>query len=304
MAAVADPFDPRALGACVPVANATASAKMCVRTVVTVTIGTGSYGYVAICPNPTKDAPQAVYTSATYTGSTIETATATAGVEEAYFSQLPYAAADLSGATCSVGGRVVSFGARIRYIGTANDMGGMCAAIVSPDREDFDGQNFSEITSLRNAAIFPSTTDPFTITMYPTSAEEALYSNSPNAFLYPFGRNVGSSSAPPVGGVIMISGKSGNTYQVELLAHVEYTGRSISYMSQPTDSDADGYSQVCTLAANFQDLKAQQPSMDTSALLRGAMSIVRQVQPEHVYNALTFGVSYLLSRRASALVMR
>lgn len=269
LTAVLDPFDPRALGACVPVGNNSHSWKGCFRVVTTLTIGTQGIGTILVCPNTANDQGQMLLSNSTYTGTpsacTIQGATDTAATEYVMISAMPYTYANLTGATSVVGGRVVACGLRIRYTGTENDRGGTIYAAIAPDREDLTGATIANLSQFPQCAVVPVSDKYFQISMGPGSTDDTFYSNALNGNIFTFSRGLATphstassiSYAGPMG--LIVQAKAATTFLVEYIIHVEYSGRSAAPFSSPSDSDAEGYSAVTNVVNAFYNAIATVP---------------------------------------------
>jgi len=138
--AVTDPWNPKAIGSCVPAGNPRPSMKVNTLTRFTMTVGTNGTGFVLLMPCLAKDSTCVVYTNGvgatSYQGSGatlnwLNTGPALAtGVALLSNSVLPFATNELFqeysevGESQGVNGRIISLGVSATFAGTAMNTGG------------------------------------------------------------------------------------------------------------------------------------------------------------------------------------
>lgn len=143
--AISDPFSPLATGVCVPAGQATASHKVTGFIRLDSKIGTAGFAFVAISPSGARDAPQVLFSNASYTRSSIAilNAAGTAlgtGVQSATVTNLPYTVDNLISRSgedsqellC----RVASAGLSVQYTGTALNQSGMAYLYRDPSHKN------------------------------------------------------------------------------------------------------------------------------------------------------------------------
>lgn len=238
--AIADPFNPASVGACVPVYPAPPSYKVTShQRVLTVTIGSAGVGAFRFNPCPFNNMASAAVTTAAFDGVTIEDYVTNAEWSRVAFSTLPFSSAD------PVQCRVVSASAKVTYTGTALDLSGMFVSAVDPDHEAIRNTlNLTDLSTLPYArventkrrmnnlspmfGIKPHETD-YTSTRYPLSTYTGTDIDA------------GLNAAPCC---FLVSGVPGTTFNVELIIHVEYVGRPAVTGLTKSHTDSRGFEMV------------------------------------------------------------
>lgn len=238
--AIADPFNPASVGACVPVYPAPPSYKVTShQRVFTVTVGTMGIGCFRFNPCPYNNRHCFAGTTSAFDGTALEDYAIGAEWVAAGYNTLPFSTSD------SVQARVVSASARVTYTGTALDLSGMFVSMVDPDHEPLsNGLNLTSASSLPYArventkrrmtnlspvfGIKPHETD-YISTQFPLST----YSGTDAV--------AGINAAPCA---FLVSGVPGTTFNVELILHVEYVGRPAVAGLTKSHTDSRGFEMV------------------------------------------------------------
>jgi len=284
---ISDPFNPGARDACIPTTPCVPTQKAMWTSRFSLNTGTGGFGFVQFTPCLASDGVVAFSTGATYTsGVALAALTATntlqIGVNNVVNFGAPYTTAQLiagaPGQTYNVTGRIVSFGAKITYVGTNLNESGMIWTYASPTH-----QNVSETTAYKtidglgndtNARVCPVSRDnPCFLNTYSVTDNEcnfpmqddfannglAVYPYCNNNFTingFNFTSN-GCLVGSPVMCVGVTSGATvGGTFYVEVVTHAEYTGPLATSMLTPTVADPNGFN-IVQSAAQLLPLIAQ-----------------------------------------------
>lgn len=272
--AIADPFNPRSTGVCIPTSPARETMKTRAFMKLNVAIGAGGVGFICFSPCTANDSPTVWFTNATFTGTTTQLYssgdTLVTGVSSANMSTLPFAKASLlpSGSLApAVGGLVACFGVRARCTAPELDIGGTAVSYVSPSRSSVAGQTIANIQSFSSAdtVIIDSKRRWVEAHAYASNPMEMTYElqerlptsdwgnpTSVGVALYPMsgGETTGDATprcSAPIG-LIAFTGTPGNTFYVEIITHNEYYGMATQAMSTPKIADPVGLDNVITIA--------------------------------------------------------
>lgn len=311
--AISQPFSPLARGACIPCYPSAPSQKVTTFSRFTMTAGTG--GGVFFCyiqPCIASDGVVAFHSiggALTNAGvpATLLTATNTlaAGIATASPSNCPYSSAELTTGIgsnfASVTGRVVTLGVRVSYIGTTLNEGGVYYTYTSPFHENVLGiaNTASTFGSLADAQVLEITRNPIELTVFPVNSLETSYPDQSAATtfsnaVYPYsggitnlnpagtafsylqaGVNVG---APPL--AIYGTTTAGNTFMVEIVQHIEYTGPLTSAAQTPTHADQRGFELVDSAASRLPLMKQNSPKTSYGTLMMKALgSVIKESAP-------------------------
>jgi len=289
--AIADPWNPGAVGACVPYPPARPSRKVTAFTRGIVSIGTAGFGFIAVSPSLINNFASIWHSESSFVGTTINaTMASTIGVTPVIQANLPYSRDDLTTEnstffTTSVQGRVVSCSISLKYIGTELNRGGRLICYSSPDHQSINGLTASQlgarleaefstpgssrekcwVTSFGisdeefgfcSASPADSATSSVILRSYPFSLGEPLTSNSLDA-------NYG---ATPLGAII--TGVPGNQFEFEVVEHVEYIGTLAQASLSESSADADGLALVQTAAAQAIRNKPSKPNKPFKKVLK------------------------------------
>jgi len=283
--AIASPWDPMAQGCCIPTFPSRPSQKSTAWTRTTVTIGTGGVGFVALAPSLSNNSVSLFKTDNTYGGTTI--AYPAIGVS-ALSANTPWNAASLTGTgilPAAISGRLVSFGLSWQYTGTVLNQGGLNYALVEPNHGNMENFALGNMGAYQECSITRTVSKKEWLTGSGIDAQEVQYpeinysatGTQSNSAIYPFSQNMGQSSSYNLGGMIaavMFTGVPGNTFEVELVQHMEYIGAATSTMATPTHSDARGFEMVNTASNRLAQLRVTHPSAPTMALMSHALKEV------------------------------
>lgn len=280
--AIADPFNPQARDACIPVYPSPPSLKSTSLARFTVAVGVNGYGYAVFTPTLANDLPSAFYTTSSFVGAIAPLGinplaannTLTGGVQIAtvptVFNRTQLTPSNGSSA---VSGRIVSYGIRIRYTGTTMKESGVYYCYTSPDHANVISQSvdLSTLGGFLESTVHNINRDACNLSIYGIDASETAYTTSETTnattLMYPFCNNStnfnggftytsGIACGSPVG-VIGFTGEAGNTFIVELIQHSEFTGPSAAGVATPTDADQRGFEIVQAAAAQLPSKKSQ-----------------------------------------------
>lgn len=246
--AIADPWNSKATGACVPSNPPRDSQKLTTFTRGIMTVGQGGYGFVSVAPCLANNLYSIVMSNANYTGTSISHSLAPTGQTSFLrFAGLPYTNSNLidedapNGFRTLVQGRIVSCSLSVKYIGTELNRGGRVMCYCSPDHQSVNGY---DQTTIGNFAETDFSTPGYDreycwVNSYGISSEEFEYceafpddSASTTAIKRTFPLSLGTSATNAAvdvnqGAPIMaalVSGEPGNTFEIQVIQHVEYVG--------------------------------------------------------------------------------
>jgi len=190
--AIVDPLNPATRGVCIPI-DGTPSHKVAGFARFDVTIGTGGYAAVFLCPSIANDCYSAIYTNGSYTGTsstnlqpwatygTIGSSAATfnTGWQMAYLNS-PYTSQNFlinaaSGLQNISSGKIVAAGLRAQYVGTVLNESGMFTCYHEPTHGSLSGISAAGLYSYAEASVEAITRTPCMLTVYPTSDAETQY---------------------------------------------------------------------------------------------------------------------------------
>lgn len=237
--AIADPFNPVSVGACVPVYPAPPSYKVTAhQRVLTVTVGSGGVGAFRFNPSPFNNFSSAAVTTASFDGTTLEAYAANAKWATVGFSTLPFSTSD------AVQARVVSASAKVTYTGTALDLSGMFVSAVDPDHEPLAVLNLTALSTLPYARVENTKRRMNNLSpMFGIKPHETDYTTVRTPLsTYAGTDTVAALNAAPCG--FLVSGVPGTTFNVELIIHVEYVGRPAVTGLSKSHTDSRGFEMV------------------------------------------------------------
>lgn len=233
--AALNPFDSSIIGkVCAPVFPARQSQKA--RTTMylpEVTIGTANIGHVFFDVTPVSGSTCAYYTTALYTGTaatnfaTSGTGIATAAMQGPYL----YPAFDATDPLTQVSGRAIVAGIRWRYTGTTLNKGGKVFTIISSNQNSLVGSPIGG-ASFAQSKKYPVTNDWQSFTIMPQHTDDWTWIQAQGATtIFPWT----DSAAPQPFIAVVFSGTVGNTFEVEIVVHCEYSGGPATMAASPTD---------------------------------------------------------------------
>jgi len=286
--AISDPWSPESAGACIPTFPSRPSQKLAVFCRTTCVIGTGNLGAIGITPCLANNFPTIYCTNGTYVNANSLNVTNATGATIPFLSHNgPYAGSDLTSGSetdkPAVSGRIVSVGVSVQYTGTKLNEGGLIRGLVEPDHGNLNGYTYSYLGGYRECYVATSGSRKHWFTLSGQTANEVEYPNSKLAYastdilnqMYPFANGVGlDSTQPTIGGfplLIYVTGVPGNTFEVELIMHVEYIGQMTSPSATPSHSDAQGFQVVNTASQMVQSLATANPNTSRPVLMRQAI---------------------------------
>lgn len=290
-AAVVDPWSIEGEGACVPVDVPGPSWKVKSFQTVTCALGTAGVGFIAIAPTVVNDKYAITYSTSAYTGTTIsnDPSGTTTGVVGGKFTTLPVSYADV--VTNNVAqGRVVVAGIRAKYTGSPLYSTGSMYIIGDSNRRLLAGLGASDISSENIARIKGVSRIQHTLIQTNNNATEREYSDelhfSTPLQVYPFGGANGTvDTAPPMTMGILFVGATtsvGQTFQVDLMLRVEYTGLKAAPSMTPSHQDSEGYSLVRDALDQMSTVKKSSNDSDSSifnSLFKRVKKAVKMVSP-------------------------
>lgn len=273
-AAVARPFSVDAIGACLPFPPDRDSLKATGLTRFPLIADASGNAFCLFAPTIVNDKICAWINSTT---GTIPVTVAVVDTPPANYAAygmtgLPFSASAISGAT--IQGRIVSVGFRITYNGPVTAMSGLYFSYCDPQHGNLNlaAYNYAGLFSTLETKIKRVTADAFEqgftivnpaeqayvgnkeyigsagtigsdlVALYPWSGGQDINYKGPNTAGY-----LANGGAPIVFGVNGAS--AGSAYYVELVTHVEYTGKGASYGLTPSHNDHNA-ANVITAAAD------------------------------------------------------
>jgi hypothetical protein len=301
--AISSPWDARATGACVPRHPSRPSQKVRMFGRATVTVGTNGFGFVNIMPCTANNVGALHFSTSTYAGTTLGASTtiAATGTTTLDLSSGPYPSGDFDVSGMNppdIQARIVSVGVSIQYTGTKLNEGGLYYMLVDPNHQNLNGINpasFAEclvrrVTDCKEWLLI-SAVEERELDYYnaaPGGAIDAL------SACYPYS-NQKYSAADSTGGApacIWITGTAGNTFEVEIVQHVEFVGKSAQAVSTETHGDSVGFEKVATAAARLPSLRAAYPSVAPEQLMNHALTVVsKENKPSVNFGSLLGGLA-------------
>lgn len=296
--AISDPWSPRAVGSCVPTYPSRPSYKVRGFLRGVATVGTNGYGFVAIAPTLANDTPCAYFSTSTFnsTSLTLAVSTAMAGTASANMINLPYNRTTLTTNASANGlpaaiGRIVTSGLSIKYIGTELNRSGNVVCFVDPDHGNCNGKSYNDIISRSETEISTPGSDrdkcwvsiygqnPIE-TSYPDIAASLSFAEVALRTTYPFSSLEAISTAAAAdsgyGAIPMIAwftGVAGQTFQFEVVSHVEYIGQNAEAYVSPNIVDPDGFNLVQTAASHMYSEKVNRPKAPLTKIMHGALKM-------------------------------
>lgn len=297
--AISDPWSPHSDGACIPRHPSRPSQKVRVFSRITGFVGTSGVGGVLVIPNLANDSACMFTTSATFAGTTlVGLQSNTTGVLLAQHNG-PYASAQLTAANAQtsapVTGRLVSVGVSVQYTGTVLNQSGLYYMLCHPSHANlapsastallsgFTETLIKRVTSSKEF-LMASSIEDFEAEYYnpqgtPTIALLSQFPYSQGAALNGFDTSYGGTPM-----VILFTGTPGNSFQIEYVAHVEYTGVNCQTALTPTHGDSVGFEVVTTASAKLPAMRVSHPEKHPSTLMSTALtSVMKSIQPAFGY---------------------
>jgi hypothetical protein len=235
---------------------------------------------------------------------------------------IPYSSSQLttgdSTNTEVIGGRIVSVGVRISYTGTTMNESGTYTIYSSRTHENICGPYYasSALGSLADTVICNITREPCEFVMSVSGPQETTfdyvagdYENASN-YIYPYSgssTNLGSlysynQSGFPVGspvGIVYFTGVPGQTFLVEAVQHLEYTGPLTAAFATPTASDTRGFEIVQAATNLIPTLRQESHESETmwSLMGKGIRQVFADLKPiaiDSLFGAAKAGLAMLM----------
>lgn len=280
-------------------------------------IGTQGIGFVALAPTLGSDCQNVWYTNAAFAGTAAAILSAnntpTTGVLVATPTQLPYTADILCNQTQldneRISGRIVAAGLKVTYTGTVLNQSGMYYGLTEPNHGCVSGATQADIGSYQCAAIRPVTRMPLLVVAHPltdvedqpqflfsaSSSSHLLYplSNANTAFnttyrgptAYAAGTPIGIGAGGPVS-IIIISGVAGQTFQIDVIQHVEYMGNLSQATQTRTHQDAAG-AEIVRAAVDQTVAQQSNSYMDTYRKWKSFVGFATEVASDVLSSVVT-----------------
>lgn len=294
-AALSNPWSDVALGCCLPIEPVRPSQKIRVRATVSVVCGTAGVGFVMFSPCIANDWFSYYYTTSTYAGTSFSctlsgvNTVATTGVAGGYFSDIPYTSTYFQSTNTGASARIAAVGLKATHTSAKLTRQGVWYAYVNPDHSCNDGINPTSYAQMPGARILPIDVPSVTLTSGPTDVDEYDWhrpyqsgTTVGESYNYPwsngtwFGKDVlnttayGNGAAPLIVGIV--GGAAGQSFLVDLVLHVEYSGKNMSGL---TLSHNDERAAKALLTANSRhNTTGNSPS---SLSFSGALAAVKNV---------------------------
>lgn len=287
--AIADPFSPNAIGACVPIYPSPPSYKVTSHSrAFTVTVGTSGVGGAWFMPTCYANTACALATTGSFSDTSIALPSTDPGSSvwaRGYFGTLPFANGD------NVEARIISMAARVTYTGTALDLSGMFVSFVEPDHHPIGiDPTIENLSTLPYAKVentkrrMTNLTPIFGVKPSETQLLQDKYplsGSDPGAVDYDSFKDNGYAG-------FVVSGVPGTTFNVEMITHVEYVGRQAAAGLTMSHSDSRGFEMIQQAGAQLATFMASTaqgawPTMRRLLAEAGrdlAATAVRQVLPQ------------------------
>lgn len=269
--AIADPFSPESAGACIPTFPSPDSMKVKTMTrAVTIVVGSSGVGGAFLCTSAASDVPIAAVTTAQFSGSVLTMpAVAVTGDFAFAYPNAPFTMSDF--VSDSVEARQVSYGVKVGYTGTQLDMGGTIAGYFEPMHRTvaMDANNVQSISNLPYGS-FENVDRRMNFRLQTASVDthETIFEENVN----PYCNNTETTSYDQVRqgacGVIVVYGKAGTTFNIEIVQHLEYIGRAVASSVTPTHTDSRGFEMVQQAAGQLATATASNRQSSWSVMQR------------------------------------
>lgn len=311
--ACAAPFDARAIGACVPITPCRPSAKYTVRKRLNLMTGTSGVGYFALAPCVAAATQCCFGTGPGYAGGvSTPLAPGDAGMLQ-YNLNFPYTYADCIPTSTDTGayveGRIISYGVRWRYTGTALNRGGRCFPFVSPNHDNLMGMTPDQIMSFTEVSSYPMVEKWNTISISAIDAIEQNYPSVTNlqmtanteaqyhAACYPFsamqrlGSINGNIGGCPLVVVVVAPSLDPMPFEVEIIAHVEYVGRHVQSNISPSHTDPVAAAHTAEAASSTLRQQVGSGLSWTAAMAKEFIKTYHEIDPGFIAIKSLFGGS-------------
>lgn len=293
--AIANPFSQRAIGACIPTFPSPDSSKQTsMLRSVSVVIGTSGVGGCWFAPSTAYNVATAACTTASYSGTSLSLPSVEVAGDYTmvYPSDMSHGYTNFSPTVPdmnSLKSRAVSYGVRVKYTGTQLNMGGTIGGFFEPSHNVLTGFDYTMATvTSRPIASYESVDRRmnFQLQTNAVNAHEVAFQQ----VVYPYTNTYVAPSYSAFRanaiGVIVIQGEPGNTFNVEIVTHYEYTGNLVGPMSSPTHTDARGFEIVQQAAGQLARSTANNRQNNWSVMQGLLREAAVQVMP-HAINAVS-----------------
>lgn len=326
--AIANPWDPRAQGACIPKWPARPSQKVTTFSRIPVSTGTNGVGFCLISPTTANDATLAWFTQSNFGGTNAlfnangSGTTTTQGVSSTTAGNAPFqwanfvAPADYNGV--GVKCRMVSVGASIQYTGTVSNMGGTYYLYASGSHSNCRGMAPSDVGQKVDGVVGRISNKKAWISSNCVSAHETDYESDSSgidpsgnlyamlqAFPYSDGQwfDSASSSAAYKNGsapiILMWTSTPGNTFEVEIVQHIEYTGGASQALQTASHADTTGFEIVNSAAQTLQTEARDLYGSLKTALYREINNVASSITGGAVRAGLKAATGLMVGRSSS-----
>jgi len=294
--AIADPWNPAARGACVPMHPSRPSQKVTAYREIIVSIGTSGYGFIMLSPCLSNDKSCIFSSNSSFAASTVSVSVDSpqAGTKDWFLTNIPYSGSQLYDSTQygkpKVMGRLVSAAISAEYTGTELNRGGNIICFVDPDHHSVNNIAFDDLISRAEADIGvpDSNRTKCWVTAFGTDDQELDYPdysykvNTLNELTlltsYPYSKGIPlaptGNTDPGIGTPMMIiifTGAPGNTYRCKVVEHLEYIGVGTDFALTPNHTDARGFEIVQSAANMLPSKKAARPKVPLKLLMKEAL---------------------------------
>lgn len=216
IASLVNPFD-ESLKPCVPSFFPLPSQKVSVWVRSNFALGTTGHGYVICRPTADNDVNiSTIHTTSTSVGTNSTVLNSFTNLTTQIMTKNPYPDTEFSTLN-RIQARVVSYGLRVRYIGTEDNRNGVVTTIETLERENLNTLTFSQINNFQHATkcVPNSARDWITVAYSGPSQPQDIEFQSVSL---PLGSNY------PIGAIIV--GNAGDTYDYEFWVNLEFAGRN------------------------------------------------------------------------------
>jgi len=264
IASLVNPFDQN-LMPCIPSFFPLPSQKCCTFIKTTFQLGTTGFGYAIARATTDSDANVAmICTTSASVGGAATNLSAFTNLTPILNANNQYNSAALTGA--NVQSRVVSYGIRVRYLGREDARNGTVMMIETLDREDINSRTYNGVALWQNATKTVPSADRDWI-----SAVYSGPSNPDDIDFLPTGVPLGTNYC--IGA--LISGVAGDSYEVEFIQHVEYSGRQALSKTE-SHTDQKGFDVAVQQMKTVANNKAIEPAQDGPGILTRFVSGMAQ----------------------------
>lgn len=210
-----------------------------------------------------------------------------------------------------VNGRIVSVGVRLKYTGTELNRGGQTYCYVSPTHNNVSQFSNSVLNTIQLTAVEPVSRTGCEFSMAPVTTTECefpmdrsvdgsstVFQNTNAVYPWSMGESAvaatldltpiasfydlqsGTRVGAPIA-VIMFSGTNQNTFEFEMVTHVEYYGTHVSQRTTPTESDPVGAQKVMMADQVVKERQASEPRHKGGwpAMYQALKSVYKEVKP-------------------------